>query len=205
MSSIFLSASVPSSDSEYYKGCSPVLIQAALRAFLFSVVGRKHLVFGGHPSISPLILAVCEELGIKNKNAVTIFQSKYFEASFPTESLRFANLVLTPAAETVEKSLSIMRKQIFTDFDYDSAVFIGGKKGITQEYRLFRRMHPYAIALALHSPGGAASMIGGAVVEDDELLDYDRLFIKNLNISKDFIKEMPAPKRSRAVLNDKGV
>ena len=204
MSSVFLSASVPSTDSEYYKGCNPVLIQAALRSFLFSVLGRKHLVFGGHPSISSLILAVCQDLGIENKHAVTIFQSKHFEENFPSENLQFANFIVTPTAGAREKSLSVMRKQMFAAYDYDSAVFIGGKEGVVQEYRFFRSAHPYSTVLALKSPGGAASTIGGSIMEDDELLDYDALFIKNINVGKEFLKEMPAPKRSHGMLYNKG-
>ncbi|UFQ01699.1 SLOG domain-containing protein [Pseudomonas fitomaticsae] len=199
MSSIFLSASVPTSDSEYYKGCNPVLIQSALRSFLFSVVGRKHLVFGGHPSITPLILAVCEELGVENKKAVTLFQSQYFEKSFPAESFQFDNFILTPALESVDKSLAVLRKQMFAAYDYDAAVFIGGKEGIKHEHRLFRNSFPSAKVLALKSPGGAAATIGGSMVEDDELLDYDGLFGKGLKIGKELLKDVPTPRLKRGM------
>ncbi|MCO8161090.1 hypothetical protein NJC38_02850 [Pseudomonas sp. 21LCFQ010] len=205
MKSVFLSASVPNTSSDYYKGCNPVLIQSALRSFFFSVIGRKHLVFGGHPSISPLILVVCEELGVENENAVTIFQSQYFEASFPAESRKFANFILTPAANTLDKSLAVMRKQMFAAFDYDSAVFIGGKEGIVQEHRLFKNAHPDSKIIALKTPGGAASTIGATMAEDDELLDYDKLFSKSLNVSKKFLKEMPVPRKSHGATYIKGM
>ena len=93
MGKIFLSASVPSTDNIFYEQCDPMLIQAALRTFLYTVVGRKHLVFGGHPTISPLILAVCEDLGVDNRAAVTIYQSKYFAEVAPKVNLRFENLI----------------------------------------------------------------------------------------------------------------
>lgn len=194
MSSVFLSASVPSTDSDYYKGCNPVLIQSALRSFLFCVLGRKHLVFGGHPSITPLILAVCEELGVDNKKAVTLFQSQYFQESFPAETSLFENLVLIPARGTLEKSLAIMRREMFTAYHYDAAVFIGGMEGISQEFRLFREACPAARILTLKSPGGAAEKLPGVMLDDDELLDYEGLFVKSLKIGKEPLKDLPSPK-----------
>lgn len=196
MSSIFLSASVPDIESPYYKRCDPVLIQAALRSFLFTVLGRKHLVFGGHPSISPLILAACEDLGITNKNAVTIFQSKHFSESFPEDNLQFANFIATPVGKDLGTSLAIMRKQMFTTYHYDAAVFIGGKEGIVTEYQLFKKFCPEAKILALKSPGGAAAEIQGVPAnEDDELLDYVRAFSSGLGLHQKLDRQPTAPKR----------
>ena len=195
MSSIFLSASVPNIESPFYKKCDPVLIQAALRSFLFTVLGRKHLVFGGHPSISPLILAACEDLGIENQNAVTIFQSEHFSASFPEDSLQFANFITTPVGESLQGSLDIMRNQMFSTYHYDGAVFIGGKEGIVAEYELFKQLCPEAAVLALKSPGGAAAGIQGLIAnEDDELLDYVGLFSSGLGIHHKLDRNPTAPK-----------
>lgn len=196
MSSIFLSASVPDIESPYYKSCDPVLIQAALRSFLFTVLGRKHLVFGGHPSISPLILAACEDLGIMNKNAVTIFQSKHFSESFPEDNLQFANFIATPIGKDLGNSLDIMRARMFSTYHYDAAVFIGGKEGIVTEYELFKKLCPKAKILALKSPGGAAAKIQGeATNEDDELLDYVGAFTSGLGIQQKLDRQPTAPKR----------
>ncbi|MCF5199889.1 MULTISPECIES: hypothetical protein [Pseudomonas syringae group] len=196
MSSIFLSASVPDIDSPYYKRCDPVLIQAALRSFLFTVIGRKHLVFGGHPSISPLILAICEDLGITNQNAVTIFQSKHFSGVIPEDNRKFANFIETPVGNDLDQSLSIMRKQMFTNYRYDAAVFIGGKEGIVTEYEIFKRLCPNAKILALKSPGGAAAEIQKMPAnEDDELLDYVRVFSSGLELHHKLDRKPTAPKR----------
>lgn len=183
MSSLFLSVSVPDPASEFHKTCDPMLIQAALRSFLFTVLGHKHVVFGGHPSISGLILAVCEDIGIANKSAVTIYQSAFFEGSFPEEYLKFANFIVTPAGGDLQASLSIMRQQMIQAHPHDAAVFIGGKEGILDEYRQFKQAHPNAKVLALKSPGGAAALIKEPEVEDyDELLDYVGLFATGLSI-----------------------
>ena len=40
--------------------------------------------------------------------------------------------------------------------DLSAAVFIGGMKGILDEYRLFSEFHPGLKALAIAAPGGAA-------------------------------------------------
>lgn len=196
MSSIFLSASVPNIESSYYQKCDPVLIQAALRSFLFTVIGRKHLVFGGHPSISPLILAVCEDLGITNQNAVTIFQSKHFAGVIPEDNRKFANFIETPIGNDLSQSLSIMREQMFTTYRYDAAVFIGGKEGIVTEFELFRKLCPSAKILALKSPGGAAAEIQNMPAnEDDELLDYVRAFSAGLGLHHKLDRHPTAPKR----------
>ncbi|WEK29616.1 MAG: hypothetical protein P0Y58_22390 [Candidatus Pseudomonas phytovorans] len=196
MSSIFLSASVPNIESPYYLRCDPVLIQAALRSFLFTVIGRKHLVFGGHPSISPLILAVCEDLGITNQNAVTIFQSKQFSGVIPEDNKKFANFIETPIGNDLGQSLSIMREQMFTTYRYEAAVFIGGKEGIVTEYELFKKLCPDAKILALKSPGGAAAEIQNMPAnEDDELLDYVRVFSAGLGLHHKLDRHPTVPKR----------
>lgn len=213
MSSIFLSASVPSSDSEFYDHSDPMLIQAALRTFLYTVLGRKHLVFGGHPTISPLILAICEDLGVDNKAAVTIYQSQYFLKDTPKVNTRFANLVKVNAAGTRESSLAIMRTIMLRQHKYEAAVFIGGQQGIFQEHNQFKKMHPSAKVIALRSPGGASAKIESFATpmlerssfspeerghDYDELLDYVGLFTSGLQIElsskRDLAPKPPAPK-----------
>jgi len=199
MSSLFLSVSVPDPASEYHKTCDRMLIQAALRSFLFTVVGYKHIVFGGHPSISCLILAVCEDIGIANQNAVTIYQSAFFAESFPKEYLQFANFIVTPAESDAQASLNILRQQMIQAHPYDAAVFIGGEEASLDEYQQFKQTHPCAKVLALKSPGGAAALIDEPEVEDyDELLDYVGLFAKGLsiNIGKKRPLDLPDPEQA---------
>jgi hypothetical protein len=200
MSSIFLSASVPSSDSSFYDQCDPMLIQAALRTFLYTVLGRKHLVFGGHPTISPLILAICEDLGVDNKAAVTIYQSKFFDKDAPEVNSRFANLFKVSAGSTREASLANMRNAMLRRHHYEAAVFIGGQQGIHEEHAQFSTLHPNAKVIALRTTGGASASIAPiqaplqegpplpsssspARKDYDELLDYVGLFTSGLQIA----------------------
>ena len=183
MTSLFLSASVPDTASDYYKQCDPILIKAALCSFLETVLGRKHIVFGGHPSISGLMLAACEETGT-SKEALTIYQSSFFAGSIPEEFLQFAHFIATPAGSDLQTSLQIMRQRMLADHIYEAAVFIGGKEGILEEHQHFTRLHPNAKVLALKSPGGAAALIEApADTDDDELLDYIGVFATGLKIN----------------------
>ncbi|WAH55900.1 hypothetical protein LZ023_23045 [Pseudomonas silvicola] len=186
MGKIFLSASVPSSDNSFYEQCDPMLIQAALRTFLYTVLGRKYLVFGGHPTISPLILAVCEDLGIDNRAAVTIYQSKFFATEAPKVNLRFGNLVEVVSTGDRQSSLELMRRAMFRHNQFEAAVFIGGQQGILDEHKQFRKDHSGANVIALRSPGGASASIDPVLTPDgkdyDELLDYVGLFTHGLGI-----------------------
>lgn len=198
MKSVFLSTSIPDTSSPYYKKCDPLLIQSALRSFLFLVLGRKHLVLGGHPSITPLILAACEDLKIQNKNAVTLFQSKFYESVYPQETMQFANLVETPKKSDSPKSLGIMRKRMFSAFEYEAAIFLGGKEGILEEHSLFTACNPLAKIVTLKTPGGAAAEIKSSASteheECDELLDYVGAFTHSLKLDLSQKRNLIPPK-----------
>jgi hypothetical protein len=65
MKAVFLSASVPViGRANYYKTADPFLIQRAVREFVNVALGRRLIVWGGHPAITPMVWAVCEDLGI---------------------------------------------------------------------------------------------------------------------------------------------
>src|SRR5258708_1421229 len=151
MSAIFLSASVPDADEgrRYFENADPFLIQFAVREFLTAALGRRLVVWGGHPAITPMVWAVCEDLGIKYSNAVVLYQSRYFEEVFPEENARFANVKYIGAAGDRENSLYEMRKAMLSRKDLSAAVFIGGMGGILREYELFSQYHPDAKVLAV--------------------------------------------------------
>src|SRR5688572_23104777 len=109
MSAIFLSASIPEAGrGKYHENADPFLIQFAVREFLTASLGRRLVVWGGHPAITPMVWAVCEDLGVEYSIAVVLYQSRFFEEDFPEENARFANVKYTEAAGDRENSLHVM-------------------------------------------------------------------------------------------------
>lgn len=63
MRSIFLSASVPlAGRGTYLETADPFLIQVAVRELMTLALGRRRIVWGGHPAITPMIWSVCQDL-----------------------------------------------------------------------------------------------------------------------------------------------
>src|SRR5215475_2836912 len=93
MKAVFLSASVPViGRGNYYETADPFLIQSAVREFVTVALGRRLIVWGGHPAITPMVWAVCEDLGVSYADAVVLYQSKYFKGLVPEENERFGNV-----------------------------------------------------------------------------------------------------------------
>src|SRR5260221_13731380 len=92
MSGIFLSASVPvAGRGNFYETANPFLIQTAVREFVSAALGRRLIVWGGHPAITPMVWAVCEDLGVEFAKSVVLYQSKFYQDVFPEENKRFGN------------------------------------------------------------------------------------------------------------------
>ena len=198
MGAIFLSASVPVVGSgDYYDSADPFLIQSAVRELITIALGRRLIVWGGHPAITPMVWAVCEDLGVSYVKAVVLYQSRFFSDSFPEENRRFGNVVYVDAvAGNREASLCRMREAMLSRNDLTTAVFIGGMKGVLVEHAIFSRLHPGAKTLAIPSPGGAARQLAkclGVVRRADlENVDFARLFHTALGISPDEPRSSPA-------------
>jgi hypothetical protein len=182
MNAVFLSASVPVvGRGTFHETADPFLIQTAVRELVTSVIGHLRIVWGGHPAITPMVWAICEDLGVKYADAVVLYQSRFFEAQFPAENARFGNVVLIdPVTGDREASLRRMREAMLSRPDLTAAVFIGGMEGVAEEYEMFRRFHPDAVVLPLSAPGGAARLlaerIGGDYGPALESVDFARLF-----------------------------
>ncbi len=189
MSAIFLSASVPIiGRGNYYESADPFLIQSAVRELVTAVLGRRLLVWGGHPAITPMVWAVCEDLGVDFAKAVVLYQSKYFVDIFLEENQRFGNVEYIDAVpDDRQASLLRMRQAMLSRNDLTAAVFIGGMEGILEEYKLFSDFHPGATVLAVPSAGGAAKELAQSlgVVNETALqnVDFARLFHEALNVS----------------------
>ena len=184
---VFLSAGVPDSAALHFLGeGDSVAISAAVAAVLEVTLGRRRLVWGGHPAITPMVWAFAESMGVDYGKWVLLYQSLRFEDEFPEETALFQNVVFTErVGDGVEPSLALMRERMLGENGFESAVFIGGMQGIIDEHRLFVERAPDARIVPVVSTGGAARLLGemlgaGRALAAD--LDYVRLFYESLGV-----------------------
>lgn len=187
---IFLSAGVPDPKlgPEYAATADSVAIGAAVSALVHVTLGRRPLIWGGQPSITPMISVVAEDIGVDYGRWVHLYQSRYFEDEYPEDNERFQNVTYTENIDRDrEKSLLLMRERMFSENNFRAAVFIGGMGGIIHEYELFRHLQPKAVVVPVVSTGGATLKVAsslGAIPEDlTEDRDYVALFHRKLGIS----------------------
>jgi hypothetical protein len=119
-------------------------------------LGRRILVWGGHPAITPMIWAVAEGLGVDYGGWVKLYQSRYFEDEFPQDNERFRNITYTERFDgDLERSLLAMQTRMFRETKFSAAVFVGGMRGIIDEFDLLREIQPGTSMLPVVSSGGA--------------------------------------------------
>lgn len=161
LNKVFLSASVPypDRDKKYYDTADIVSIRDAVRALATIVIPKAELIWGGHPSITPLIRFVLDRMNIDLKRHVTIYQSLFFEEYFPPDNFAFENVVLTERKNSRHESLEIMRSKLINDNDFKVGIFIGGMEGVNDEYIMFKERHPDALILPIASTGAAAKIL----------------------------------------------
>ena len=161
LNKIFLSASIPyqERDRKFYDTADIVAIRDSVRALAAVVIPKAHLIWGGHPAITPLIRFVMQRLEVSLKGHVSLYQSKFFEAYFPEENFHFEDIQLTEALDDRNSSLRKMRNEMITKNDYKIGVFIGGMEGVLEEYELFKSSNPNALILPIASTGAAAKII----------------------------------------------
>ncbi len=184
MGRIFLSASVPvPGRGNFFESANPFLIQFAVRELLTVCLGRRTIIWGGHPAITPMVWAVCESLGVQYASAVTLYQSRFFKDVFPEENLRFKNVNYVPAVgNDQQESLKRMRRAMFSG-KFEAGIFIGGMEGIFDEFKMFGAMHPDAKIVALRAPGGASMLLARKLRQRTDGVDFARIFHRRLNIS----------------------
>lgn len=190
--SIFLSASVPDPKRapEFAETSNSVAITSAVRALVHVTLGRRVLVWGGHPAITPMIKVVAEEMGIEYGEWVKLYQSLYFEDQFPQDNEKFGNVVYTENIENDrDKSLRHMRVQMFSENSFRAAIFVGGMAGIIDEFEIFNQLQPGKDIFPVLSTGGATLKVAERINAErlgDDLsndLDYVRLFHNKLEVS----------------------
>lgn len=154
---IFLSASVPQPGRRGFESFDPVLVNSAVHAFVEVVLGRRLLVWGGQPAITPMIWEAARRLGVQYENSVLLYQSAFFRGRYPEANLRFDNWVEVAAVEEdMHASLAQMRARMFSERHYEAAVFIGGMEGVIDEFDALRDRAPGARLIPLPAPGGVA-------------------------------------------------
>lgn len=188
MGAIFLSASVPEPGREGFETASPYLIREAVSALVEVALGRRLLVWGGHPAITPMIWAAATDLGVNYGTVVRLYQSRFFQDRFPEDNARFNNVVFTPSVENDRAaSLRTMREAMLRSASFEAAVFIGGMDGIRDEFEMVRRIAPNAKVIAVPSPGGVAQEVfqrsGPYPAELETAIDFTNWFYRLLEIS----------------------
>lgn len=176
---IFLSASIPlpERDSKYIDTADIIAIRDAIIALTTVVLPHHRLIWGGHPSITPLIYFVMQKLDLNIQDHVKIYQSRFFENFFPEDNNKFKNVTLTNIVENDrDKSLLHMRERMLDEADFAAAIFIGGmegiegdkEKGIVGEYKMFIDRYPNAVVLPIASTGAATKIVYDSLPDEDE-------------------------------------
>jgi hypothetical protein len=187
MGAIFLSASIPTRPP-YDSDSRPQEIQAAISALAQVTLGRRKLVWGGHPAITPLLWAAAQSVGVEYSTAVELFQSRFFkDEDFPQENKHFANVTYIDAVGgDLAESLKAMRYAMMISTEFDAAVFVGGMEGIRDEYEMFTAIWPKATCIPVAQTGGAAYClardIGYKPPADVAPLDFIALLYRELKI-----------------------
>lgn len=123
------------------------------------VLPKSELVWGGHPSITPLIRAVLEKQKLQISEHVTLYQSNFFLKKFPSDNKFFEKLIITDELKDQEESLGLMRKKMIVENNFCAAIFIGGMDGVENEYKLFKEAHPDVPVFPIASTGAASRIL----------------------------------------------
>lgn len=186
---IFLSASVPKPGrGHFHENADPWLIQSAVRALVSVVLGRRHLVWGGHPAITPMVRVTADNLGVDVGRWVHLYQSAFFQNEFPEDNKFFPDTTVVEAGIDRDSSLEKMRRQMLDParWNFQGAVFIGGMEGVFEELKIFQELHPTAVIVPVAAPGGAAKDIYEDIRNSLDFagnsLDFTGLFYEALAI-----------------------
>lgn len=197
MKNIFLSASIPLPERhpKYYDSADIIAIRDAVIALATLVLGKHRIIWGGHPSITPLIYYVIEriiqnrldekevheildsaekkevffeELKMEISKHVWIYQSLFFKDKFPEDNEKFKNIIFTANKGDVHSSIQFMREEMLHKNEFAAAVFIGGMDGIEVEYKMFIEKHPEALVIPVASTGAATKIVYDNLSSDNE-------------------------------------
>ena len=159
--SILLSASIPTAEraKKYYETADVIAIRDCIKALVAAAVPRHALVWGGHPSITPMIRLLAESSADDIRNYFVLYQSQLFKSVAPRDNDYFRNLIWVESASDLRSSLRLLRTRMLSEPHYVAGVFIGGMEGIETEFREFRKANPRAAVFPIASTGGAANLL----------------------------------------------
>lgn len=187
---VFLSASIPlvERNPSYYETADVIAIRDCVSSLAKIILPNFRLVWGGHPSITPLISSVLESIDVNIKEHVHLYQTDYFRQMFPIENEEFSeSLIVTDNIGSRDESLSLMREKMIVNNDFVAGIFVGGMEGVIDEFELFTQSNPEAMVLPMASTGAAALEIYKGGDFDDSLKDdyaYIALFYR---LFKDYL------------------
>lgn len=160
---VFISASLPSGPrgEEVRPYDAPAIIDAVAAISRMVLRSGGGLVSGGHPTITPVMLTVGEQVGVRG--AVDVFQSRWFEDCISEDTTELANsgvgfVHFVDKEETMEESLAAMRPEILKTCPV-AAVFVGGMDGIFKEHEMVGQLLPDIPRIPIKGPGGAAARL----------------------------------------------
>lgn len=159
MLNIFLSASIPLPNRNkcFYETADILAIKEAIRSLVEVVTPHGRIVCGGHPAITPLLAMATKN---KEKDSISIFQSKFFELEFPKAVYEFIDLnIIDAIANDRYESLRKMRQEMIKSQQFDAIVLIGGMEGVIDELDMFLEHHSGAQVIPLASTGAAAKIV----------------------------------------------
>jgi hypothetical protein len=160
---VFLSASIPlpDRDKQFHGTADIFAIREAVKGLVQIVLERNGaLVFGGHPAITPMVRLLFQQAGVEPRERVTLYQSALFRRDFPPDNAAFERIIVVPAVQNDRNmSLLAMRRRMFDERGYTSAVFIGGMEGVIEEFNLFRETHRDVPVFPVASTGAAAALL----------------------------------------------
>ena len=162
---VFLSASFPSGKrGELFRPYDASAIADAVSAFARAILSSNgQLLFGGHPTITPLVLMIAREIRVQD--SLVVFQSSWFSnQKLPEideiEKENLGRIMWTSTASTLERSLGIMRHHMIQSAtECVGALFVGGMEGIPCEYSLLKARSPDMPCIPVTGPGGAAASL----------------------------------------------
>lgn len=190
LNNIFLSASIPlhERDPKYIESVDVIAIRDAVTALVEVVIPKYRLIWGGHPSITPLVYQVVLKKEREGERLiqkhVKLYQSRFFEKYFPEDNNQFENVTLVESTGEIESSKLAMREEMFRSKQFAAGVFVGGMEGVEQEFDLFREYHPNARFIPVASTGAAAEILYRKMEYDDERLLNDYSYF---SLFKDYL------------------